>query len=117
MGLDAILLLAALNVKRLAVLMSDKISECIFLRMGILCPSCGGTRCVYNMASGNFSEAFAYNPFIFLVVIYAAIVLLLFNITYLFNIRLKVFRIMANSRAVIVIAVLYALFGILRNII
>lgn len=97
--------------------MSKYFPRCIFLEMGFLCPACGGTRCVYNIASGNFLKAFTLNPFIFLLVLYVILVVMLLNINYLFNVSFlkKTLAAMVHYKAVIVIAVLYALFGIVRN--
>lgn len=48
---------------------------------GILCPSCGGTRCVINFALGNFEQSFRYHPIFFITIIY----LVLVNILYIIN--------------------------------
>lgn len=36
----------------------------------VICPSCGGTRCVTNFVKGNFQQAFQYNPIIFIMICY-----------------------------------------------
>lgn len=48
---------------------------------GILCPSCGGTRCIINFINGNFKESFIYHPVFFITIIY----LLLVNLLYIVN--------------------------------
>ncbi len=48
---------------------------------GILCPSCGGTRCVINLLQGNFAQSFLYHPVFFITIIY----LILVNILYIVN--------------------------------
>ncbi len=48
---------------------------------GILCPSCGGTRCIINFALGNFRESFYYHPVFFVTIIY----LLIVNLLYILN--------------------------------
>ena len=53
----------------------------IYERTGILCPSCGGTRCVSNFVFGNFKASFLYHPIFFITIIYLGIV----NIIYIIN--------------------------------
>lgn len=48
---------------------------------GILCPSCGGTRCVLNLIIGNYRASFSYHPIFFITIIY----LLLVNLLYIIN--------------------------------
>ena len=50
-------------------------------KFGILCPSCGGTRCVINFFIGNFKQSFLYHPIFFITIIYLGIV----NIIYIIN--------------------------------
>lgn len=50
-------------------------------KFGILCPSCGGTRCVTNFALGNLRASFSYHPIFFITIIYLGIV----NIIYIIN--------------------------------
>lgn len=53
----------------------------IYEKFGILCPSCGGTRCVSNFILGNFETSFSYHPIFFITIIY----LLIVNIIYIVN--------------------------------
>ena len=56
--------------------------NCLFnTYFGILCPSCGGTRCVINLLHGNFVQSFLYHPVFFITIIY----LMLVNILYIIN--------------------------------
>ena len=48
---------------------------------GIQCPSCGGTRCIVNLALGNFEQSFYYNQIFFITIIYLFFV----NIIYIIN--------------------------------
>lgn len=48
---------------------------------GILCPSCGGTRCIINLLQGNFLESFNYHPIFFVTAIY----LMVINVIYIVN--------------------------------
>ena len=58
------------------------IPSCILKeKLGILCPSCGGTRCVINLLNGNYIESFSYHPIFFITIIYLCIV----NILYIVN--------------------------------
>lgn len=58
------------------------IPACIINKtFGILCPSCGGTRCIINFINGNFIESFIYHPIFFITIIY----LLIVNALYIFN--------------------------------
>ena len=101
-----------------AKLMIDLIPDCAFARLGIPCPSCGATRCVQSLFSGDIPSAFAYNPFIFLLIFYTAAVLLIWNAsTFLKSALIKrIFKLLANWIAVIIIAIGFAVFGILRAI-
>ena len=49
--------------------------------LGILCPSCQGTRCVINFVQGNFVQSFLYHPIFFITIIY----LFLANILFIIN--------------------------------
>ena len=87
--LDAALVAFALAAKHIAAWMMAYLPDCMYAKRGIMCPSCGGTRCVRNFFSGRFAEAFALNPFIFLLIIYLGIALVLGNIGCLFGHRLS----------------------------
>lgn len=57
------------------------IPECLIRKnFHILCPSCGGTRCIANFACGNFKESFLYHPIFFITILYLLIVNILFII-------------------------------------
>ena len=53
----------------------------LYKNFGILCPSCGGTRCVTNFMMGNFKQSFVYHPIFFITSIY----LLIANFIYIVN--------------------------------
>jgi len=56
--------------------------ECYFREhYGILCPSCGGTRCVINFLNGNFLEALKYHVVFFITILY----LIMLNIVFIIN--------------------------------
>lgn len=47
----------------------------------ILCPTCGGTRCVINFLQMNWKQSFENHPIFFLTIIY----IMLINIVFLIN--------------------------------
>ena len=52
---------------------------------GVICPTCGVTRCVSNMLDFNFGAAFAYHPMFFILVVY----LIFIDIVYIINTLFK----------------------------
>lgn len=57
------------------------IPKCIIrTHFHILCPSCGGTRCVISFLNGNFVDSFKYHPIFFITIIYFILVNILFII-------------------------------------
>ena len=58
------------------------IPQCwIYQTTGILCPACGGTRCVVNIFQGNIKEAFFSHMIFFITIIY----LVICNIVYIID--------------------------------
>lgn len=47
---------------------------------GFNCPSCGSTRCIISLMNGDFSSAFSYNPFTFILIMYVFLLDLLYII-------------------------------------
>lgn len=96
-----------------------KYMTCVFYRNGILCPSCGGTRCIRALFRFEFLKSFSYNPFVFTVAVYGIVLLFFANLGYIFNLSFakKTFKAMSHYILIIVVATGYALFGILRNFI
>ena len=116
---DLVIVICTFFVKNIAQMMIKYIPDCFVVRQfGFLCPSCGGTRCVLNFFQGNFSTAFNYNPFIFILIIYLIIALLMLNLGFVFELEFekKIYRFMTDYKTVIVIAVLFAFFGVARNL-
>ena len=114
-GLVALILAAGF----LSRWMIATLPPCPFVAAGLLCPACGGTRCVRYLTQGAFAEAFAVNPFVFLLVFYVGIGLILLNIGVLAKAQRveKIACAMLGWQAVIVCAVLFVVFGVLRNVI
>lgn len=113
---DILFALLVLFADRLASLMIKSISPCPFAKMGILCPACGGTRCVESFFSGNISKAFGYNAFFTVLIFYTFVVLTLINLYCLFDVqRLKEpIRLMTGYKTIITFAVAFAVFGFVR---
>ena len=86
----------------------------IYDNTGILCPSCGGTRCIINLFQGHFFEAFLYHLIFFIIIVY----LFIFNIIYLVNINRKekiAKWIYPKPWMVICFTVLLVIYTIIRN--
>ena len=90
--------------------------ECwIHKKTGILCPSCGGTRCVVYLLKGNFIKAFFSNMVFFIGIVY----LFITNIVYLINLNKnkKILTwIYPKYWYSIVFAVVLVMYTILRNV-
>lgn len=100
----------------LATAMLRWLPDCIFAPWGIVCPSCGSTRCVKELLCGNWHQAFLLHPFLFCLSFYLAGALLLLNVGYLVpqgHCR-KLGEAMIGPRAIIILSILYAAFGIAR---
>jgi len=53
--------------------------------LGIICPTCGVTRCVKNIMNFNFGTAFMYHPMFFIIACYLIFVDLLYVFNTIFN--------------------------------
>lgn len=83
--------------------------------LGILCPSCGGTRCVINLIQGNFMQSFLYHPIFFITIIY----LMLVNILYIINVFKKkevLTFLYPKTKFWIIFIIILLIFTIIRNI-
>ena len=64
----------------------ERMPQCwIYHTTGVLCPGCGGTRCVIHMLKGNWLEAFYSHNIFFIGIVY----LLSLNIVYVINLNKK----------------------------
>ena len=94
------------------------VSQCyIFQNTGILCPSCGGTRCIQSLLQGDIVSSFHYN----FVITFVAIYLVILNIVYLINRNKdeekKVLTwIYPKYWYTIVLAVILIIYTVLRNL-
>lgn len=115
--LDLALLAAAAVAWPLSGWMLRWLPPCPFPAMGFLCPACGSTRCIRYLVQGQLGDAFAMNPFLFLLLGYIAAALLLLNIGILLDAPKteRIARSMLSWRFVLISGILFGLFGILRN--
>lgn len=92
------------------------IPECwIYKATGLMCPACGGTRCVSNFLQGNFKAAFSYHIVFFIAIVY----LIIFNIVYLINLNKKrkiALWVYPKYWYFIILAIVLIIYSIIRNI-
>lgn len=91
-------------------------SSCFFKdTYNIYCPSCGGTRCIVNLINGNILDAFLYNPFIFIIVIYLFLLNIIYIINTIFNKKILKF-LYIKPYFIILFIFTWIIFTIYRNI-
>lgn len=114
---DAGILIGAVFAPFAARLMLHFLPDCAFARMGILCPSCGATRCVLYFFTGQPGMAFAMNPFAFGIICYVIVWLIFMNLHCFarWDFPGRAAKFMLKPATVITLAVAYAIFGVLRN--
>lgn len=117
--LDSVIALGGIFVSNIARFISSSSNTCLMKLFGLTCPSCGGTRCVYNFFKGNLAEAFGYNQFLFVMIFYALALVVLLNLQYVFGLNFpkKPIKYMVHPITLIAIVALYVTFGIVRNVI
>ncbi len=117
--LDAALMIFLFVVKPIGNLLMEGVSDCIFTKYSLLCPSCGGTRSVYNFFDGNFAISWNYNPFFFIMIIYAFLLIAVLNLRYVFGVSRmgKLIKAKVHPITLVSFVIAFALFGILRNFI
>lgn len=84
-------------------------------QFNILCPSCGGTRCVINFVQGNFSDSFKYHSVFFITIIYLIIVNIIFIINS-FRKKESLTFLYPKSKFWIAFIIVVVIFTVLRNI-
>jgi hypothetical protein len=117
LGLDIGLVILALLAKPVTNRLLALSSGCKLASIGFQCPSCGGTRCVRYLASGQFADAFWINPYFFVSFLYLGVLLVLLNTSVLFGKGEKLLKKLATPTAAIIWAIGLIPFTILRNII
>lgn len=88
----------------------------IYENTGIMCLSCGGTRCIENIFKGNLIQAFYYNSMIFIGIFY----LLILNIVHLLNLNResnKFTWIYPKWWYIIIFVIVWIIYAILRVVI
>lgn len=94
----------------------ELVPEClIYNTTGLLCPACGGTRCIKFLLQGNWLHAFYSHIIFFIVIIY----LLIINIIYLVNINRKekvATCLYPKYWHIIIFAILLIFYTIMRNL-
>lgn len=115
--MDGLVLLLALAAKPLSGWMMEHVPACPVASVGLQCPACGGTRAVRYFFGGAFSMSFVMNPAIFLLMVYLGVALILLNVGILLKVEglEKIGLRMTDWRAVIVWAIAFAIFGVVRN--
>ena len=115
--LDMGLVALALAARWLTAWMMSVIPDCPVTRFGLLCPACGGTRCVRSFLAFQWGTAVSLNPFFFVLIWYLGLALILLNVGILGNVRWakRIAGMMLHWRMVVVAAVLFGLFGVVRN--
>lgn len=88
----------------------------IYEKTGLLCLSCGGTRCMQNIASGNWIKAFYCNCAIFVGILY----LVILNIVVIYNLgkeNKKLTCLYPKWWYIIIFLILWIIYTIFRNLI
>ncbi len=114
---DILLIIFLIFVPHISSMMIESGYQCYFLKNGIICPSCGGTRCVNSFFNGKFKKAFIYNFAIFcgLLLIFFIIILININIFFKNKFCTKIIRLFFNPKTLILLIFAYVVLGILRN--
>lgn len=94
----------------------ETIPKCwIYQSTTILCPACGGTRCIINLLKGNWIKAFFSHMIFFITFIYLGIL----NVVYIINLnkeKKSVMWIYPKYWYIIIFAVLLIIYTIIRNL-
>ncbi|MBE7040962.1 MAG: DUF2752 domain-containing protein [Ruminococcaceae bacterium] len=117
---DALIVAVGFCIKPMAIFMFQTgISQCSYYKNGIICPGCGGTRCVYNFFSGNLYQSFVFHPFVFCMIWYCFLVILLLNLEFIFKSKIakRIRRFLLDYRTIIVLFICFVIFGLSRNFI
>lgn len=80
--------------------------------LGILCPSCVGTRFAIELANFNLVKAFELHPIFFISVIYLGVMDIVYIINILFSKKIKIFK----WWHLVVWLILLMIYTILRNL-
>lgn len=114
--IDVLVVLAFFFLEGIAEFMIAYFPECFYYSvLGVECPTCGATRCVFYFFGGDLKSAFMMNQFIFLVIIYVIVLFVLLNLA-LFNLKFaeKAVNAMTSFKAGIAFAICFFVFAVLR---
>lgn len=91
--------------------------SCWFERLtGWYCPGCGVTRMLFAIIEGNFYQAFRFNPLVFILLIFAAILLVNYLICYKKGeIQAALYKQTPHWFWIVLLIIVLA-YGILRNL-
>ncbi|MBE6649244.1 MAG: DUF2752 domain-containing protein [Ruminococcaceae bacterium] len=117
--LDFVFLALCFSARWLSQLMIDELNGCkLYEIFGIKCLTCGGTRCVNAMFSGNLKDAFSYNAFVPIAFVLAIFALFLCNAAWVFQkekAKEIIFR-LCNLKLLTVIVIITAGYMFGRNV-
>ncbi len=86
--LDFLFVFLSVFSGKITSLMMENLEGCkMYEKFGIKCLTCGGTRCVNAIANGKIKEAFLYNSFVPVALILIFLVLLMMNVSWIFDIQ------------------------------
>lgn len=116
--MDALLLASPLLASAITRLMLSHLPDCFVTRLGLQCPACGGTRCIRYFFQGRIKDSFLLNPYLFLSALFWGLLVILLNTGYLLNHRpsQQLLKKLATPTTVILWAIGFIAFGILRNL-
>ena len=120
LALDGALLVLALAGRALTGwMLGEGLTPCPYLQWGLLCPACGGTRCIHFLLRGKLLQSFQMNPYIFLTAVLCVTIVALLNVTAFTKKHCgeKITRKILKPRWLVVWAIGFAVFGVLRNVI
>ena len=114
---DIALFALVLASPKIAEWMLGWVQDCWVAEMGLLCPACGGTRCIRFLSQGRILEAIQSNWYVCLLLLYGGVLLGLTNLAVLFRVEFarKAVKKLCNSWVLIVLFAGFAVFGVLRN--
>ena len=116
--LDILLIPMMLGCKLVTGGMLTQDHPCSWTYVGAQCGSCGGTRCVNHLFSGDILGAIELNPFVVLCVLYLLFTVVVLNLLVFTKLNWpgKWLRKMYGMGALIISLSGYMLFTVLRNI-
>ena len=116
--LDAAILPGIALGRVVTALMMQFGSDCAWTKFGLLCGTCGGTRCVIRLLHGDFVEAFFFNEWVFLWILFLVLTVALLNMAFLMRLRFAktVLKKMYSLPTLIVFLGSLVVFTVVRNI-